>query len=146
MSADGARSGLSTREGCGSNVKTTAVPFAARAAPRTVATSAWCPRCTPSKLPTVTAGRGQPHGVSVSRRRICIRKTSGRLPRQRALDQAAGNHLAALVDVVQEIPALGQGVVVRRLPGNLEGGGIEHPVVVQLFQATMRSHVWPVIA
>ena len=61
----GARSGWRTLSGCGSNVTTTA---GAPSSPARLATSrsiAWCPRCTPSKFPTVTT---PPRGRSTGRK------------------------------------------------------------------------------
>ena len=47
--------GAAARRGGGSNVTATAGPPTRSARRRAAATSAWCPRWTPSKLPTVTA-------------------------------------------------------------------------------------------
>jgi hypothetical protein len=69
VSAAGAACGRSTRAGCGSKVSTTAEPPLARERATAAATSAWCPRCTPSKLPTATdAGpSGEPRRCRAAR-------------------------------------------------------------------------------
>src|SRR5579875_1471609 len=55
--SSGARSGASTASGCGWNVSATADPPSRAAVSAARRTIAWCPRCTPSKLPRVRTAR-----------------------------------------------------------------------------------------
>src|SRR6266545_400815 len=130
MRVAGARSGARTREGWGSKVSTTAVPPLARASATACATSAWWPRWTPSKLPTVTAGRGQDRASSVSRR---TRSKLRLLRRQHPLDHGP-DPLAGVVDATQEVPVLGEGIVIRTLPGIAKVAAIDEALVDHLFE------------
>src|SRR6266545_3226817 len=130
MRVAGARSGARTREGWGSKVSTTAVPPLARASATACATSAWWPRWTPSKLPTVTAGRGQDRASSVSRR---TRSKLRLLRRQHPLDHGP-DPLAGVVDATQEVPVLGEGIVIGTLPGIAKVAAIDEALVDHLFE------------
>ena len=64
----GACSGRSTAIGCGSKVTaTTGRPPSSAATSRARPTTCWCPRCTPSKLPTVTTVAAEVGGHLVER-------------------------------------------------------------------------------
>src|SRR5882672_8361779 len=130
MMVAGARSGARTREGCGSKVNTTAVPPLARASATACATSAWWPRWTPSKLPTVTAGRGHERASSVSRR---TRSKLRLLRRQRPLDHGP-DLLAGVVDAAQEVSVRGEGVVIGTRPGVAQVAAIDEALVDHLFE------------
>src|SRR5688572_27268021 len=67
MIMGGARWGAKKWAGWGSKVSTTASPPEPRARAAAAITSAWCPRCTPSKFPMATVGarRGRPSSAAI---------------------------------------------------------------------------------